>query len=503
MSAHSLQIRNSIPLTVGAVTLALGGAAWYLRSSILRSPRNSRTSHFLTKSTSARSKAQTESQAHQLALTSLTWLVAAFGPDGRHANDTAAGCMIASPSRPEDRPGGKDENESYYFQWSRDSGLCARALLGALVRAEEGHQIGIENEEAQDLHEIFRNFVEMSIKLQSLPNPSGTYEAGGLGEPKFNVDGSAFQASWGRPQNDGPALRALAALRYAIFLQNTRPGSKEVDAYISDRLWAPASAPSSRTLIRDDLDYVARVWETENSFELWEEVEAASSPLDGGGHFHVLMSQKGALEAGAAFAKTPLIADEGRSQSWDGHYVGNHSDVWSPWSERAAATLYRALIAFQSVYKINEGYSLEDGILVGRYPEDVYNGVEQSIGHPWFLTTHATAELLYITATHWLAIHHVEITAISLPLYKLFDPHAKVGKHEQGSSGFRNAIRGLRALADKQLERCREVLLAEGRMDEQIERFTGKQRGARHLSWSYASYLSCYDARHGRENPVL
>src|SRR5688500_16671266 len=29
-----------------------------------------------------------------------------------------------------------------------------------------------------------------------------------LGEPKFQADGSAFNDPWGRPQNDGPAIRA-------------------------------------------------------------------------------------------------------------------------------------------------------------------------------------------------------------------------------------------------------------------------------------------------------
>lgn len=74
---------------------------------------------------------------HELARRSLTWLIQAFGPSGRHAADTAVGVMVASPSRPEDRPGGKDENgacatvahpspaltftptECYYFNWPR------------------------------------------------------------------------------------------------------------------------------------------------------------------------------------------------------------------------------------------------------------------------------------------------------------------------------------------------------------------------------------------------
>lgn len=44
----------------------------------------------------------------------------------------------------------------------------------------------------------------MNLQLQVLENPSGTFETGGLGEAKFNVDGSAFTESWGRPQNVSP-----------------------------------------------------------------------------------------------------------------------------------------------------------------------------------------------------------------------------------------------------------------------------------------------------------
>ena len=44
------------------------------------------------------------------------------------------------------------------------------------------------------------NFVVAEAQLQPVSNPSGTITTGGLGEPKFNADGSAFTGSWGRPQ---------------------------------------------------------------------------------------------------------------------------------------------------------------------------------------------------------------------------------------------------------------------------------------------------------------
>lgn len=53
-----------------------------------------------------------------------------------------------------------------------------------------------------------------------MSNPSGDLQPSGkgLGEPKFNVDMTEFTGSWGRPQRDGPALRATAMISYANWL---------------------------------------------------------------------------------------------------------------------------------------------------------------------------------------------------------------------------------------------------------------------------------------------
>jgi len=48
------------------------------------------------------------------------------------------------------------------------------------------------------------NYVIAQAELQTVCNPSGCLSTGGLGEPKFNVDKTAFTGAWGRPQRDGP-----------------------------------------------------------------------------------------------------------------------------------------------------------------------------------------------------------------------------------------------------------------------------------------------------------
>jgi hypothetical protein len=47
---------------------------------------------------------------------------------------------------------------------------------------------------------LIMDFVNATDRLQRLDTPSGGYRTGGIGEPKFNVDHTAFTGNWGRPQ---------------------------------------------------------------------------------------------------------------------------------------------------------------------------------------------------------------------------------------------------------------------------------------------------------------
>ena len=62
--------------------------------------------------------------------------------------------MIASPSRPDDRPGGKNENENYFFQWPRDGGLCLKEVVRKLKLAELGVDVGVDGETVERLDTI-------------------------------------------------------------------------------------------------------------------------------------------------------------------------------------------------------------------------------------------------------------------------------------------------------------------------------------------------------------
>ena len=124
-------------------------------------------------------------------------------------------------------------------------------------------------------------FVQAEAIIQQVPNPSGNVSTGGLGEPKFYINETAFTGPWGRPQRDGPALRSTAIITYANWLIANGNSS-----YAVNSLWP---------VIQLDLDYVANNW-NETTFDLWEEIDSSS--------YFTSAVQHRALRQGAAFATT-------------------------------------------------------------------------------------------------------------------------------------------------------------------------------------------------------
>lgn len=397
--------------------------------------------------------------------------------------------------------------------------------------------------------------------------------------PCSQVDGSAFKGSWGRPQNDGPALRSITTCQYMSHLLNTRSSSESSVIFAKEHLWSPKSASSKKLLIRDDLDYLCRAWK-DKTFELWEEVAADAGA--GGGHFHVLMTQRRALLEGAKLARMEQVKDEEAASkweksakdieahlerfwnpkgeleleggpqegepinwnderklnsiskevlhaphiiptlkrtggqpkpvgadnacllafthAWDGDLGVKEDDTWQPWSERCLATLDRNVEIFASVYPINKGRKAIDGIVCGRYPEDVYNGVSQSIGNPWFLTTFVVSNVLYLTVAHYAKTSlPLPITTNTFSLFKKVYPsleESSLGSSiHRGTPEYEGILKGLRLMADHTLTFAATFANVDGRMSEQIDRYTGKMRGARELSWSFASALAVKQAR--------
>ncbi len=88
--------------------------------------------------------------------------------------------MIASPNT---------VNPNYLYTWVRDSSLVFKVIADQFTLGQDS-----------SLRGQIDNFFTAEAAMQQVSNPSGTVTTGGLAEPKFNIDGTAFTGPWGRPQ---------------------------------------------------------------------------------------------------------------------------------------------------------------------------------------------------------------------------------------------------------------------------------------------------------------
>jgi glucoamylase len=368
--------------------------------------------------------------------------------------DVKPGMVVASPSRAE---------PDYYFDWLRDTALTMRALVDYY-----------EFRKDPQIKKMIMVWIDAEIYRQNLPTLSG------LGEPKFNIDGSGFTGPWGRPQNDGPALRALTMIKFARIL--FAEGEQD---FVLKKLYhgvLPANSP-----IKKDLEYTAHHWR-EHSFDLWEEEK--------GLHFYTLLSQHTALQEGAKLAAelkdTGAAEFYGQQSAWIAaklkaefvnsnvgllvtteksaplHYKNSGIDVapllallhTSPYQKvfalnSAPVKKYIQVLTqtFADLYQVNKAFP-ELGVGIGRYPEDRYDGYGTGgIGNPWFLSTLALGEY------YCLLKNETKKSALNVVIQKQFD----------------------RALFHTDRK---------GQISEQFNHVTGVMQGARDLTWSHNAVMT-------------
>lgn len=384
--------------------------------------------------------------------------------------------------------------------------------------------------------QIMSAYESLQYQLQHTSNPSGSFgDLAGLGEPKFNVDGSDFTGVWGRPQRDGPALRAITLMRYMHAYNNTNPSlwSPSDGKGQYSNLYQAAMPPNS--VIKADLEYVAHNWQS-SGFDLWEEVN--------GLHLFTAMVQLRALREGTVVAN--LFDDSGAAsfydqqanalatfigQFWDnnkGHLIEtlnsqrsgldcgimvgamqgtggdvytNDQGVYPPWSDEILVTLLALVKDMRTRFKVNSaGAGSTDqlaGVGIGRYPEDVYDGVGTSIGNPWFLCTSSVSEVLYTTASHARSAGQFVVSQRSLPFWQAVLPNTFSGPRtvSASDSAFQPALQRLKDIGDSFLAVIEAHANAQGGLSEEFDGVTGFERGATDLTWSYGSFLDAVDRR--------
>ncbi|KAF5315001.1 hypothetical protein D9619_007127 [Psilocybe cf. subviscida] len=418
-------------------------------------------------------------------------LLANIGPSGSKSSGAKAGLVIASPST---------VNPDYLFTWSRDSALVFKTIVDQFTRGEDN-----------TLRTSIDQYLTAQTALQQVSNPSGTVSTGGLAEPKFNIDGTAFTGPWGRPQRDGPALRATALITYANWLI-----SNSNTSFVTSKIWP---------VVKLDLDYTATFW-NQSTFDLWEEISSSS--------FFTSAVQHRALREGIALAnklgQTSVVsgyttqannilcflqsywnpsggfmtANTGGGRSGrDANTAlasihifdpaaGCDAATFQPCSDKALSSLKVYVDSFRSIYSINSGIASNAAVATGRYPEDVYFN-----GNPWYLTTAAVAEQLYDALIVWNQQKSLTVTSTSLAFFRQFAPSVAAGTFASTTSTFTTITGAVKTFADGFLAINAKFTPSNGGLSEQFDKGTGSPLSAADLTWSYASALTVFAARKG------
>lgn len=398
-------------------------------------------------------------------------------------------------------------NPNYFYEWIRDSAIIIDMLLNLVKRKYISYK---------KVHLIFNNYVYNHLHFQNICIYE-KYSHGvtlSLGEPKMNINGSPYNKEWGRPQNDGPALRSMAMIKYVFYLLKYSHCSKNfITKTLYDSKW-----PISHTIIKRDLEYICNNY-TNTCFDLWEEIN--------GHHYYTLMVQKKALQLGAKLAM--LMGDNG-AVSYYSYIVANidsfikskfyknnriissigitnkqinyrehdmsvllsflHTNT--EYNAELINTICDMIEIFRKEYIIN---NVSNNILmntlnntlnitklmVGRYPNDEYYN-----GNPWVLTTAALATfLLKIDLTK------IDTNKLDHKFYRIFEvsPETQITIiHDKIKNLGKKIIESLIAIEkyNNKKKFQNEAMLS---FSEQINKKTFIYLSADHLTWNYVEMI--------------
>jgi glucoamylase len=392
----------------------------------------------------------------------------------------ASGSVLASPAI-----ASYDPDPDYFFHWLRDSAVVIDAMGVLIAEGAYGSEavgvvadflrfsLGLCNLDGRALLERGDREAEVDPAFRQYLRPESELRAvfgdAVLGEARFNPDGTLDITKWGRPQHDGPAMRALTVLR---LLRRGLLGNEETRGL-------------ARALVATDLAFVARHW-AEPSFDIWEE--------ERGHHYYTRLVQQAALADGAAWLEAIGDPDHARTCRAAAREIAERlEDHWSPGKgfylsrlgvaggsaakeldiatilaviharresgphsvrdPKALATLRRLEALFAQDYPINAALAGDRGPAMGRYGGDLYYS-----GGAYYFATLGAAEFYFSLA---------------------------------GALGDDALMRK----GDGFMATVRAHTPASGELSEQFDRATGRQTSAKNLAWSHAAFVTAADSR--------
>ncbi|KAK6461668.1 Glucoamylase GLU1 precursor [Scheffersomyces coipomensis] len=453
-------------------------------------------------------------------------------------SEVSEGAVIASPSR---------IKPDYFYQWTRDAALTIKSLI---------HHIDDEKfKNVEPVKNIIESYIENNYYIQRLDNLSGKFDdesKSGLGEPKFYPNNKPFEKNWGRPQRDGPGLRAITILSYISLL------NKHQESFSNQFLNNQTSVYEE--IIKPDLIYIIKNWYKEG-FDLWEEINSH--------HFYTSITQLSALKSALIFIQennypesnefltqlnqtfnnlkqfiefdsgyksntlpyiieTPSLLKLGKRCGLDAgtllgvlhaHNIefGNYDDIPFDIDNNYLINTLSAMIADMKYrYPINHpkiGFENAIGVALGRYPEDIYDGYGTSEGNPWFISTASGSEIIYKFIHKLISMKQdIVINQQNKEFFKQFIDFDKIPAQDLvsakdsdsdsnanadviirfGSQSYKTLAINLSSFSDSFLEIVKDHVDNNGSMSEQFNKYHGFMQGARDLTWSYSAVWNAF-----------
>jgi glucoamylase len=431
----------------------------------------------------------------------------------------ARGSVLASPAM-----GSWDPDPDYFFHWLRDSALIIDALRHVIAEgafAGEGLSrlkefvafslslnrldgvgfLRLAGDFRKNINPIFLQYVRDDNELRAIAGDRV------LGEPRFNPAGTLDISKWSRPQHDGPALRALALMRF----------------WPLDGLDGQARA-SMRAVILRDIEFIVRHWR-EPCFDIWEE--------ELGQHYYTRLVHHAALADGAVWieetgtdepprAQACLAAAQEIAKSLDEYWCsakgiyasrrgvangvagkdldfatilaviharrkeGAHS-VLDP---RVMATLARLEELFATTYPINLNRAETVGPAMGRYAGDHYFS-----GGAYYFSTLGAAEFYYALAE---AAAGTEVPATEDNkefLLRRCAADESLALPPPAPEHRKRRFEALLRRGDQFMATVAAYTPAGGELSEQFDQATGVQTSAKSLTWSHAALITAVARR--------
>ncbi|WP_437907112.1 glycoside hydrolase family 15 protein [Sorangium sp. So ce327] len=400
------------------------------------------------------------------------------------AMQSVKGCVLASPSLPDDRG---QTDQDYVHHWIRDAAICIPEALDNPVFTART---------------ICEDYTMFSALCQENAERASRFALA-----CFHIDGTV-RDNW-TSQTDGPAHRILSLLA------------------IEDRLSLQALA-TARSIIEKDTRYLLSAYK-EQTHNLWEETAGFS--------FYARSVQRKAflslISRADEHGLSPYINDMWAAAEWLGSQMATHQGTYEgqpyyasitgpngrpvegrgatlnvdvvmsavygstncadPVLLSTAALVREAFTQGDRRYRINDAdraLPRSRGPMIGRYPEDTYDGNLSDhgpdAGHPWALTTCNFAELYFMLAAKIKSSPGAVL--VNATTQKFF---AQVGVSDPADP---DIAAKLIDAGDRMLE---AVIYHSDRLQlsEQFDRDNGYECSVSDLSWSYATFRSAVRAR--------